>query len=153
MTTPENWLLLHRLRGIAERLADADADADALWAEADRLIATAGAEEDAEIALPILDRSEEELAQLLEGWEKGTIHMAEWDKAVLARAMKAFRRRLKLSRLDDESSASRNPLSRGDSSSIAGVRPPEQYGPEIWAFLVAKGRLRDGGHGILELGT
>ena len=65
--------------------------------------------------------------------------------------MKAYRKRLKLVRLDDESSGSRNPLSKGEASGILGVKPPEQYAPEIWAALVRQGRLKDGGHGLLEL--
>jgi hypothetical protein len=69
---------------------------------------------------------------------------------VLKRAMKAFRRRLKLTRTEDESSASRNPLSRGETSGVTGVRPPERYPAEVWELLVALGRLRDAGHGLLE---
>jgi hypothetical protein len=56
-------------------------------------------------------------------------------------------------RLDDESSSSRNPLSRGEESTILGVRPPEQYAEEIWQFLVLQGRLRDVGDGLLESAT
>jgi hypothetical protein len=64
--------------------------------------------------------------------------------------MNAYKKRLRLFRTDDEASSSRNPLSRGARSSIAGVRPPEAYGEDVWALLVAHGRLRDGGHGLLE---
>ena len=35
-------------------------------------------------------------------------------------------------------------------SSITGVRPPDGYGADVWELLVAQGRLRDGGHGLLE---
>ena len=72
---------------------------------------------------------------------------------MLKRALKAYRKRLKLMRLDDESSGSRNPLSKGESSAILGVRPPEQYPQEIWDFLVQQGKLRDAGGGLLELAT
>ena len=71
----------------------------------------------------------------------------------MKRALKAYRKRLKLMRLDDESSASRNPLSKGESSHILGVKPPENYPPEVWAYLIKQGKLRDGGHGLLELAT
>ena len=153
MTTPENWLLCNRLKAIAGRLAEGDADDDALWLEAEDLLAQADAEEDADIALPILERSLPELQALVDGWDAGTAHLSEWDRAVLKRALKAYRKRLKLMRLDDESTAARNPLSRGGESAIAGIRPPEQYPQEVWDFLVAQGKLRDAGHGLLELTT
>jgi len=114
-------------------------------------VEAADADEDADIALPILERSLSELAALVAGWDAGTAHLSEWDRAVLKRALKAYRKRLKLVRLDDESSASRNPLSRGDESTILGVRPPGQYPQEVWDLLVAQGRLRDAGGGLLEL--
>ena len=106
-----------------------------------------------DVALPVLERSLEQVRAVLDGWEAGTMHLTEWDRAVLKRALKAYRKRLKLMRLDDESSASRNPLSKGETSHILGVRPPEQYPAEIWEYLVKQGKLRDGGHGLLELAT
>ena len=153
MAPVENWLLCNRLRKLAADVAAASAEAqEPLWAEMESLLEQAGAEEDADLALPVLERSLEELHKVLDGWTAGTTPLPEWDKAVLKRAMKAYRKRLKLMRLDDESSSSRNPLSKGESSSILGVRPPEQYDQEIWDLLVAQGRLRDGGGGMLEPG-
>jgi hypothetical protein len=151
----ENWLLCNRLRAVAARVAAAtdDAERDAAWAQAERDVEAAEAGEDADIALPILERSLEELQALLRGWDAGTAHLPEWDRAVLKRGLKAYRKRLRLMRLDDESSASRNPLSKGDESSILGVRPPEQYPDEVWAMLIAQGKLRDAGDGLLELAT
>jgi hypothetical protein len=68
----------------------------------------------------------------------------------LKRAMKAFRRRLKLTRTDDESRLGRNPLTSGNRSSIVGIKPPEQYPAEVWDDLVARGRLRKLGPGQYE---
>jgi hypothetical protein len=155
VTTPENWLLCNRLKALALRLAEGvdDAEADAIWTEAEDALAAADAEEDADIALPILERSLPEVQALIAGWDAGTAHLAEWDRAVLKRALKAYRKRLKLMRLDDESTAARNPLSRGGESAISGIRPPEQYPQEIWDFLVAQGKLRDAGQGLYELTT
>ena len=79
--------------------------------------------------------------------------LPEWDKAVLKRAFKAYKKRLKLMRLDDESTAGVNPLSAGRESSILGIRPPEQYPPEVWDLLVVQGKLRDAGGDLLELAT
>ena len=72
-------------------------------------------------------------------------------KETLKRAMKAFRKRLKLARLDEDSKLGHDPLSKGQKSTISGVKPPEQYPKEVWDHLVEIGRLRDIGHGIYEV--
>lgn len=155
MSATDNWLLCDRVQELAAEIAAApDEAAQATpWRMLERALEKAGAAEDADLMLPVLERSLPEVHALLDGWRVGTRPLPDWDKAVLKRAMKAFRKRLKLARLDDESSASRNPLSKGEHSSILGVRPPEQYGPHIWQRLIEQGRLRDGGHGLLELAS
>jgi len=152
MTTPENWLLSSRLRALAQRLAlGVDAgETEVLWRAADRDVAAADAGEDAATALPVLERSLGELESLVSAWDSRTTPLPAWDQAVLKRAMNAFKKRLKLTRADDEVSSNRNPLSRGVSSSILGITPPEQYTADVWAVLVAQGRLRDAGDGLLE---
>jgi len=152
MSDVENWLLCTRLRDVRSRLAAASepAQVDALWREAERHVASAGAQEDAATALPVLERSTDELDALLAGWWARTIPLTEWDQAVLKRAMNAFKKRLKLTRADDEYSSSRNPMSHGLHSSITGVRPPEAYTADVWALLVAHGRVRDAGDGNIE---
>ena len=153
--SPENWLLTSRLRDLAAQLAAApdDEGRERLWTEADRLLAAADAEEDADLALPIWERDLGGLGERLEAWDAGRAPFPEWDKAVLKRAFKAYKKRLKLIRLDDESTAGVNPLSAGRKSSILGIRPPEQYAPEVWALLIAQGKLCDPGSGLLELAT
>lgn len=152
MTTPENWLLLSRLRLLHARLeAGVDtAEATSIWREADRAVADAGASEDAAAALPVLERSTSELGALLAAWDMHETPLCAWDQAVLKRAMNAFKKRLKVTRGDDEVSSNRNPMSRGIESSIVGIRPPEQYSADIWETLVAQGRLGDAGDGLLE---
>ena len=49
------------------------------------------------------------------------------DKALLKRALKAFRKRLKLVRLDDESSNTRGVFSGGKVSGIVAISPPRQF--------------------------
>jgi len=63
------------------------------------------------------------------------------DKEELKRALKAFKKRLKLYRRDDESGIGRA-LSGGKVSGIVGVKPPEGFPPSIWDELVAAGKLR-----------
>ncbi|HLQ36863.1 MAG TPA: hypothetical protein VK348_03615 [Planctomycetota bacterium] len=72
-------------------------------------------------------------------------------KETFTRAMKAFKKRLKLARLDDESKLGREPMTKGGSSGISGILPPEQYPQEVWDGLVQRGRLRAVSHGLYEL--
>ena len=57
----------------------------------------------------------------------------------LKRALKAFKKRLKLMRLDDESGLSRG---GGKKTGITGITPPAGHPPGIWDELVAQGKLK-----------
>jgi hypothetical protein len=72
-------------------------------------------------------------------------------KETLQRAIKAFKKRLKLTRLDDESKLGHDAMTKGGRSRITGVRPPEQYPAEVWAALAEKGRIRALGQGLYEI--
>lgn len=69
----------------------------------------------------------------------------------LKAAMKAFKKRLKLTRLDAESQLSRNPLSTGRGHGIVAIVPPVDYPQEVWDELVRQNRLKKAGHGMYEL--
>lgn len=69
----------------------------------------------------------------------------------LRKAMKAFKKRLKLARLDDESSLGHGPMSSGRSSGIVAIMPPNQYPKEVWHALVERGRLKYSGQGLYEI--
>jgi hypothetical protein len=73
------------------------------------------------------------------------------DPAVLKKAMRAFRKKLKLSILDDESKLGGRYTSGGRKSAIVAIQPPYGYEPAVWQALVADGRLRDTGRGFYEL--
>ena len=153
MKQQDDWLLSNRLRALVARLEEGvdPAEEETLWAAAEADLEAADAEEDADIALPILDRSLSELKNLIAAWDAGKRSLPPWDREILKRGLKAFRKRLKLARLDDESSSGRNPLSKGDTSSITGVKAPEQVPQEVWDTLIAQGKLRAGEYGMLEL--
>jgi hypothetical protein len=68
----------------------------------------------------------------------------------LKAALKAFRRRLKLTRLDAESSLSGGPLTRPGGRIVA-MSPPTEFPQEVWDELVRLGRLKKAGHGCYEL--
>ena len=69
----------------------------------------------------------------------------------LRKAMKAFKKRLKLARLDDESSLGHGPMSSGKTSGIVAITPPNQYPRAVWDALVALGRLKYSGQGLYEI--
>jgi len=69
----------------------------------------------------------------------------------LKRALKAFRRKLKNYRRDDESRLSRGYTTAGKSSSITAVQPPKEYPAAVWDKLIESGRLKRSGGGTLEL--
>ncbi len=73
------------------------------------------------------------------------------DAKQLKAAMKAFRKRLKLTVLDDQSGIGVGPLSSGRQSGIVAITPPDQYPREVWEELAKRGRLKSTGQGMYEL--
>ena len=69
----------------------------------------------------------------------------------LKQALKAFKKRLKLTRLDEESGLGGGPFSGGRPSGIVGIQPPNQYPREVWDKLVEQGRLRRVDAGLYQL--
>jgi hypothetical protein len=67
--------------------------------------------------------------------------------------MKAFKKRLKLARLEDESRLGHGPMSKGGKSEIMAVMPPNQYPRAVWEELERQGKLRGAGHGLYELAS
>ena len=65
--------------------------------------------------------------------------------------MKAFKKRLKLTRLDEESRIGRNPVTSGQSSGIIAIVPPNQFPQSVWDELVRLGKLKRAGRGTYEL--
>jgi hypothetical protein len=58
------------------------------------------------------------------------------------RALKAFKKRLKLTRRDNESSFASRATTGGKVSGIVAVAPPSGFPPEVWEELVRIGKLR-----------
>lgn len=69
---------------------------------------------------------------------------------VLKSAMKAFKKRLKLTALDDDSRLGRGPYSGGHTGVFA-IKPPDQFPDEVWQELNRQGKIRSSGHGLYEL--
>lgn len=70
----------------------------------------------------------------------------------LKEAYKAFKKRLKLTRLDAESKVGGSPLSGGGGWGIVAIAPPNQFPNSIWEELVQQGKLKRAGHGLYSLG-
>lgn len=68
-------------------------------------------------------------------------------KPELTKAFQAFKKKLKLTQLDDESG-----LSRGSKvSRVLGITPPYGFAPEVWEELVQIGKLRREGGGTYSI--
>lgn len=72
-------------------------------------------------------------------------------KEELRLAMKAFRKRLKLTRLDDESGMGYGPTSSGQQSRIVAITPPNQFPKAVWQELARQGKLKHDRGGLYSL--
>lgn len=68
----------------------------------------------------------------------------------LKQALKAFRKRLKLTQLDEESKLGVGPLSHTRARIVA-ITPPYPFAPAVWEELVKQGKLKKAGGGTYEL--
>jgi len=75
----------------------------------------------------------------------------EFTREELKTALKAFKKRIKILRLDDESGYGRASMTGGKRSGIAAIQPPHQFPKEIWEALVEQGKLNYAGNGLYEL--
>lgn len=72
-------------------------------------------------------------------------------KEELKLALKAFRKRLKLMRLDDESRLGYGPMSSGGRSGVVAITPPNQFSQAVWEELARQGKLKHAGGSLYEL--
>jgi hypothetical protein len=70
----------------------------------------------------------------------------------LKHAYKAFKKRLRLTRLDEESKLNYRPTTGGKGSGIVAIMPPQGFAQAVWEELVKRGKLKPAGHGTYELG-
>ncbi|MFN0055342.1 MAG: hypothetical protein ACKV0T_24615 [Planctomycetales bacterium] len=66
-------------------------------------------------------------------------------------ALKAFKKRLKLTRLDADSRLGVGPLSGGSTWGIEAIMPPNQYPTSVWEELVKQGKLKRAPQGMYSL--
>ncbi len=68
----------------------------------------------------------------------------------LRKALKAFKKRLKMTQLDDDSKLGHSPLTKG-AARIVSIQPPAGFGREIWEELADAGYLKRDGIGFYEI--
>ena len=74
------------------------------------------------------------------------------DEQQLRHAMHAFKKRLKLTRLDQESSlGAGRPMTSGKKSDVSGIIAPREIPAAVWQELVRQKKLKDLGGGFLSL--
>jgi hypothetical protein len=66
--------------------------------------------------------------------------------------MTMFRKRLKFTKLDQESKlGGGRPMTSGKKSDIQGIIPPREIPPQVWAELARQKKLKDMGGGFYSL--
>ena len=147
------------LADIESRLPALEAeDSGPLWGEIQRLFIKAKADP-VQIAGAVAGRDREALQHILnvlrglesEPTPEAEEELPEIPGETLREAMKAFRKRLKLMRLDHESKLGRSPLTSGKDAQFDSILPPDQYPAEVWKVLASKGQLESTGRGFYKL--
>jgi hypothetical protein len=146
---PQMSLLSTLLASVAAEL-ESDAASPRAWSEARAALGAARAAEP-DLAAAVDARDAEALRAIVAQWASGARLLPEHDREVLKRALKAFRKSLKVTRLDAESTIGGGPMSGGRRSGILGITPPARYPRAVWDELVRQKRLIASGHGIYEL--
>ena len=77
--------------------------------------------------------------------------LPEFPEEELRKAMKAFRKRLKLTKLDHESKLGHSPLTSGKDAAFDSILPPNEFDEDIWRVLVKRGSLEELGYGFYRL--
>ena len=141
----------------ALRLRLTEPDAGSAWGDAQRLLMKAKAETGL-VTAAIVNRDLEAFDQILRilrgeapGAQETEPELPEIATDVLREAMKAFRRRMKLMRLDHESKLGRSPLTSGKDAGFESILPPEQFPAEVWKVLARDGQLEATGRGFYKL--
>ncbi|HET6248676.1 MAG TPA: hypothetical protein VFE47_13320 [Tepidisphaeraceae bacterium] len=68
----------------------------------------------------------------------------------LKKALKAFKKRLKMQQLEEDSKLGHSPLT-GSKTKIVSIQPPLGFGREVWEDLADQGYLKRDGRGFFEL--
>ena len=93
-----------------------------------------------------------ELIDQLRGPESDAPAAETPSEDVCRKAFAAFKKRLKLTVLDEESKLGRSPLTKGSAASTAAIVPPNEWPDAVWQELARQGKLHYVRDGFYELG-
>jgi hypothetical protein len=68
----------------------------------------------------------------------------------LKKALKAFKKRMKIMQLDEDSRLGHSPLT-GAKNKVQSIQPPAGFGAAIWEELADQGFLKRDGQGFFEI--
>ncbi len=144
--------LLEKVRSIAADLVAKRGNAAEAWALAGRLLGRIS-NDTAAIEKVIATKDPAALVSLLNTIEgkaaaAAAAPLPEFPASELDAAYRAFHKRLKVSRLADESKLGGRYTSGGRHSEIDAMQPPDGFPAEIWPALVRAGKLKDAGGGF-----
>lgn len=144
--------LVEKIRSIAADLIAKRGNAAESWALAGRLLGRIS-NDAAAIERVISTKDPAALVSLLDAIEGKAAAAAaapvpEFPASELDAAYRAFHKRLKVSRLADESKLGGRYTSGGRHSEIDAIHPPDGFPADIWPALVRAGKLKDAGGGF-----
>lgn len=120
-----------------------------IWSRA-RTALTASRVAETDLSAAIESSDYAKLRAIVEQWHSSKRPLPEHDLEVMRRAMKAFRKSMKITRLDADSSIGRSPMS-SEGYAITGITAPPRFSRDVWTELVRRGELRGGRQGVYEL--
>lgn len=144
--------MLQKVRSIAQDLRRTKGNAAENWALAGRLLGRL-TNDATRIEQVVTARDLAGLEALLDTIE-GKVAAAEsaplpeFPASEIDAAFRAFHKRLKVSRLADESRLGGRYTSGGRESNIDAIKPPDGFPDAIWQVLVRTGKLKDMGGGF-----
>ena len=147
--------LIQKLRQTVEELREPKSpkQADEGWALAGRLLTRVPVDQ-TEAARVASERDIDGFDALVAGLENPQPKKAatgDVSEQEMEAALRAFKKRLKLARLNDESRLGSRYTTGGKKSQIDAILPPREHAPEVWAALAQAGRLKDTGRGFYAL--
>ena len=146
---------------VVELEAAEPAGAGALWGAIHKLLLKTACDR-AVVGRIIVARDADTLTALVGALERGdsesfdepqqeTVASIDIPHETRKMAMRAFRKRLKLTRLDHESKLGVGPMSSGRKADVDAILPPREFSTQVWEALVAEGQLKAFGQGFYAL--
>ncbi len=151
---------IHELANVAQQICDAGPSAGVLWGQAHKILLKLKANP-TKSATIIASRDTDgliHLVRVMQGLEVETDETQTQepseaiDTEAMKQALKAFRKRLKLTKLDHESRLGVGPMSSGREASFDAIEAPREYDHAIWEELTRTGQLESLGQGFYKLG-